>query len=201
MNTHPIFGNMITGMMEAQRLQAPGMEPPRPSGCPSCAAAEAQCDRMAQRIRDLEAEVCDAAFAGHMIGADRAQERIRELEAALALEARARVAAAEIAHEAKMALDEALESIQSLEARLEVEARTTWSLLSYLADLRFALGDDGRRMQDELLEYCRDLRRSKGTIQAALGNGADEAAWEPGEHWADAAARKIRATQEAPCTR
>ena len=66
-------------------------------------------------------------------------------------------------------LAEALESIQSLEARLEVEARTTWSLLSYLADLRFALGDDGRRMQDELLEYCRDLRSSKDTIQAALG--------------------------------
>ena len=68
MNTHPIFGHMISGMME----------PPRPSGCPSCAAAEAQCDRMAQRIR--------------------------ELEAALDLEARARVAAAEIAHEAKLAL-------------------------------------------------------------------------------------------------
>lgn len=168
-NTHPIFG------LEAQRLQAPGMEPPWPMGCPSCAAAEAQCDRMAQQIR--------------------------QLEAALALEARARVAAAEMAHEAKLALDEALGSIQSLEARLEVEARTTWSLLSYLADLRFALGDDGRRMQDELLEYCRDLRRSKDTIQAALGNGADEAAWEPGEHWADAVARKILAAREAQCTR
>ena len=156
-------------------IPSPGMEPPRPSGCPSCAAAEAQCDRMAQQIR--------------------------KLESALALEARARVAAAEMAHEAKLALDEALGSIQSLEARLEAEARTTRSLLSYLADLRFALGDDGRRMQDELLEYCRDLRRSKGTIQAALGNGADEDAWRPGEHWADAAARKIRAARETPCTR
>ena len=68
MNTHPIFGGIISGMME----------PPRPSGCPSCAAAEAQCDRMAQRIR--------------------------ELEAALALEVKARVAAAEIAIEAKLAL-------------------------------------------------------------------------------------------------
>lgn len=72
MTTHPIFGQMISGMMEAQRLQAPGMEPPRPAWCPSCASAEAQCDRMAQRIRDLEA--------------------------ALALEASARVAAAEMAH-------------------------------------------------------------------------------------------------------
>jgi len=156
-------------------LPSPGLMPPQPMGCPSCAAAEAQCDRMAQQIR--------------------------KLESALALEARARVAAAEMAHEAKLALDEALGSIQSLEARLEAEARTTRSLLSYLADLRFALGDDGRRMQDELLEYCRDLRRSKGTIQAALGNGADEDAWRPGEHWADAAARKIREARETPCTR
>lgn len=90
-------------------------------------------------------------------------------------------------------LAEALEAIQSLEARLEVEARTTWSLLSYLSDLRFALGDDGLRMQDELLEYCRELRRNKDAIQAALGNGADEDAWKPGEHWADAAVRAIRA--------
>ena len=71
MNTHPIFGHIINGMLEAQR----------PSGCPSCAAAEAQCDRMAQRIRELEAE--------------------------LALEAKARAACAEIAFEAKQALAEA----------------------------------------------------------------------------------------------
>lgn len=200
MNTHPILQNVIDGLVLGH-MRSPGMEPPRPMGCPSCAAAEAQCDRLAQRIRELEAEVCDAAFAGHLIGADRAQERIRELEAALDLEAKARVAAAEMAHDAKLALDEALESIQSLEARLEVEARTTWSLLSYLADLRFALGDDGRRMQDELLNYCCDFRRAKDAIQAALGNGADEAAWEPGEHWADAAARKIREARETPCTR
>lgn len=127
--------------------------------------------------------------------------QVDRLKSALDLEARARVAAAEMAHDAKQALDEALESIQSLEARLEVEARTTWSLLSYLADLRFALGDDGRRMQDELLDYCRDLRSAKDVIQAALGNGADEDAWRPGEHWADAAARKIRAALETPCTR
>ena len=53
--------------------------PRRPA--PSCAAAEAQCDRMAQRIRELEAE--------------------------LALEVKARVACAEIAYEAKLALAEA----------------------------------------------------------------------------------------------
>ena len=67
MNTHPIFDHIINGM--------------HPSGCPSCAAAEAQCDRMARRIRELEAE--------------------------LAIEVKARVACAEIAYEAKLALDEA----------------------------------------------------------------------------------------------
>jgi len=115
-----------------------------------------------------------------------AQERIRELESALALEAKARAACAEIAHEAKLALDEA-------------EGDAT-SLLFLLAQIREALGDNGKRMQNELVDYCRDLRRSKDTIQAALGNGADEAAWEPGEHWADAAARKIKEARGAQCT-
>ena len=38
-------------------IPSPGMEPPRPAGCPSCAQAEAQCDRMAQQIRQLEADL------------------------------------------------------------------------------------------------------------------------------------------------
>ena len=96
-------------------------------------------------------------------------------------------------------LAEALEAIQSLEARLEVEARTTWSLLSYLSDLRFALGDDGRRMQDELQTDCRDVGPAKEGGQAPGGSGADEPAWEPGEHWADAAARKIKEARGAQC--
>lgn len=86
-----------------------------------------------------------------------------------------------------------VEDLSALQARLEVETSTAFSLLRYLTELRFALGDDGKRMQDELLEYCRELRRNKDAIQAALGNGADEDAWRPGEHWADAAVRAIRA--------
>lgn len=154
MNTHPIFGHMISGMMAAQRLQPPGLEPPQPLGCPNCAQAEAQCDR---------------------------------LNAALDLESKARVAAAEIAHEAKLAQGQAEDDRNAL--------------LFLLAQIREAVGDNGKRMQNELVDYCRDLRRSKDTIQAALGNGADEAAWEPGEHWADAAARKIREARGAQCTR
>lgn len=86
-----------------------------------------------------------------------------------------------------------VEDLSALQARLEVETSTAFSLLRYLTELRFALGDNGKRMQDELLDYCRELRRNKDAIQAALGNGADEDAWKPGEHWADAAVRAIRA--------
>lgn len=101
----------------AKPIPSPGLEPPRPAGCPSCAAAEAQCDRMAQRIR--------------------------ELEAALDLEAKARVAAADMAHDAKLAL-----------ARAEGAAT---SLVMLLAQIREAVGDDGKRMQPELVDYLRIL--------------------------------------------
>ena len=106
MNTHPIFGQMINGMMEAQRLAmpSPGLEAPRPNGCPSCAAAEAQCDRMAQRIRELEAAQGDIAVIAHQQGWERAADRIRELEAALELEAKARYSMAEGLAEAKQKL-------------------------------------------------------------------------------------------------
>ena len=138
-------------------IPSPGMEPPRPAGCPSCAQAEAQCDRMAQRIRELEAEGADMAFAGHMIGAERAQDQIARLErenralnatmdnlqAALDLEAQARVAAAEMAHEAKLA-----------QAQAEGDAS---AMLMLLAQIREAVGDNGRRMQNELIDYLRIL--------------------------------------------
>lgn len=143
-------------------IPSPGMEPPRPSGCPSCAAAEAQCDRMAQRLRELEAEVCDAAFAGHMIGADRAQDQIARLE------------------RENRALNATMDNLQSA---LDLEASARASVAESLAEVREA-------------------------IHAALGNGADQWAWQPGERWLDAAVRVIRqardwreATQEAPCTR
>lgn len=31
-------------------------------------------------------------------------------------------------------------------------------LLKFLTDIRFALGDNGKRMQDELVEYCKEIR-------------------------------------------
>lgn len=42
------------------------------------------------------------------------------------------------------------------------------SLINLLADLRTAVGDHGRRMQPELLEYCRELggRRRSSTSRS-----------------------------------
>jgi hypothetical protein len=36
---------------------------------------------------------------------------------------------------------------------------TEHSLLSFLADLRIALGDNGKRMQPELIEYAKELAK------------------------------------------
>ena len=47
----------------ARRLTSPGLEPPRPAGCPSCAAAEAQVDRLKSAL-DLEAKARVAMAEG-----------------------------------------------------------------------------------------------------------------------------------------
>lgn len=53
---------------------------------------------------------------------------------------------------------EADDTIRQLEAERN-------SLLNLLADLREAVGDHGRRMQPELVEYCRELGRHADTIR------------------------------------
>lgn len=131
--THPIFQNLADGMMAAQRLQSPGLTPPQPSGCPSCAAAEAQCDRMAQRINELERESADAAFVSYQIGYERGRDAGK--------------------------------------ADLDLEAKARASVAESLAEVREA-------------------------IHAALGNGADQWAWQPGERWLDAAVRLIQQARE-----
>ena len=40
------------------------------------------------------------------------------------------------------------------------------SLLRLLVDLRFALGDDGKRMQDELIEFAKDMRARLAELEA-----------------------------------
>ena len=47
----------------ARRLTSPGLEPPRPTGCPSCAQAEAQVDRLKAAL-DLEAKARVAMAEG-----------------------------------------------------------------------------------------------------------------------------------------
>ena len=36
--------------------------------------------------------------------------------------------------------------------------RDAWAALDLVSRIRFALGDDGKRMQDELIAYCAELR-------------------------------------------
>ena len=191
-NLPPILQNVIDGLVLGQQtlaMSSPGMEPPRPMGCPNCAQAEAEVDRLKAAL-DLEARARYSMAEG-----------LAEAKSKLAWYKGNEAAHRVILRQAKMDRDQAREEAQAAKlAQAQAKGDAT-AMLSYLADLRFALGDNGKRMQDELLDYCRDLRRSKDVIQAALGNGADEAAWEPGEHWADAAARKIRAARGAQCTR
>lgn len=113
MSLDPILQNVIDGLVMGQQtlaMSSPGMEPPRPMGCPNCAQAEAEVDR---------------------------------LKSALDLEAKARVAAAEMAHTAKLA-----------QAQAEGDAT---AMLMLLAQIREACGDNGRRMQGPLVDYIRLL--------------------------------------------
>lgn len=45
----------------------------------------------------------------------------------------------------------------------EKENETT--LLRLLTDIRFALGDDGKRMQDEFVEYCKALKAERDMLR------------------------------------
>lgn len=139
-------GNVIlcsACMVEEAERPSPGLAPPRPVGCPNCAQAEAQCDRMAQRIRELEAEGADMAFVGHMIAAERAQDRIRELESALAFRD---------ADVAALSLE-----IKRLNDLSEWWHSRVEHLLGYLSEIRVACGDGGKREGQELVDYLRIL--------------------------------------------
>jgi hypothetical protein len=58
-------------------------------------------------------------------------------------------------------LSTALEKLNKAGDRVvEMQSENT-SLLKLVADIRFALGDNGKRMQPELIEYCKELVKSK----------------------------------------
>lgn len=82
--------------------------------------------------------------------------------------------------------------VEELEESARKSADEAAGALGLLSRVRFALGDNGKRMQLELLGYCAELRDAKIRIQQALGNGVDESAWPPGTTWIEAACRIIR---------
>ena len=48
-------------------------------------------------------------------------------------------------------------ALDSLRDDLEQARKDNISAFDLLSRVRFALGDNGKRMQDELLDYCREL--------------------------------------------
>lgn len=49
------------------------------------------------------------------------------------------------------------DEVEALQKKLEESRKNEMSLLDLLSRIRFALGDNGRRMQDELVDFCREL--------------------------------------------
>jgi len=49
--------------------------------------------------------------------------------------------------------------IKALISEREAAVQSMQSALRLVADLRWALGDEGGRMQDELIEYAKQLRK------------------------------------------
>jgi hypothetical protein len=50
---------------------------------------------------------------------------------------------------------------QVAEKKVDELTSENTSLIKLVADIRFALGDNGKRMQPELIEYCKELVKSK----------------------------------------
>ena len=53
----------------------------------------------------------------------------------------------------------------------------TMTLLKFLTDIRFALGDDGKRMQDEFVEYCKEIKAERDRLREWV-NGLEFASWD-----------------------
>lgn len=52
--------------------------------------------------------------------------------------------------------------------------RQNIALLNLIADIRFAIGDDGKRMSDELIEYCRELSKDAEQYRYAVAIGGNQ---------------------------
>lgn len=62
-------------------------------------------------------------------------------------------------------LEAAKVEIAGLKSSLAGAQQDNTSLLHLLARIREACGDNGKRMQDELIEYIRDLRRAAALME------------------------------------
>ena len=55
--------------------------------------------------------------------------------------------------------DQVINELNSLEDRVLELSEQQFSALMLVARIREALGDNGKRMQDELIEYCKELAK------------------------------------------
>ena len=68
--------------------------------------------------------------------------------------------------EAAEALGQMLDDMETAKENGRKAADDAASVLDLLSRVRFALGDNGKRMQAELLEYCAELRGAAGALAA-----------------------------------
>lgn len=67
-----------------------------------------------------------------------------------------------------------LRSINALEAERDEAGRQQAAALTLVSHIRQALGDNGRRMQDELIEHCRELAKAAAEVDD-MKKACDEA--------------------------
>lgn len=60
-----------------------------------------------------------------------------------------------------------------LEHQLRESRQNDYHAMSYLADCRFAVGDDGKRMLPEFVEHLRALKQQRDELLAALKNARE----------------------------
>lgn len=60
------------------------------------------------------------------------------------------------------------EENEELKRQRDNETAASAAALRLVADIRFALGDDGKRMQDELVAWCKELRQDTVRLDDVL---------------------------------
>lgn len=77
-------------------------------------------------------------------------------------------------HQELAPLARALESkVDSLELQLRESRANDIAAMRWLTDCRFAVGDDGKRMLPEFVEYLKEIKRQRDELLAELSKAAD----------------------------